>query len=126
MPEPEQQKQDDKELTALLRSLANLPKWLNWLLSVIEPLMVLLIAGGVVYAGYWLLFDQSGSKQNRLTCLMQVLNENWKVVALLMIVLFYRTIRIFLEQAEEAWGVKRKRPLAPEEVAETTNPPTQN
>lgn len=42
--------------------------------------------------------------------------KNWKIVLILMIPLFYQTVRTFLEEVQEAWGIKRspKQPLTPE------------
>ncbi len=96
------------------------PEWLNWLLSVVEPLIVLLITGLVGYGTYWLVFGgNTGGQQERLVRLMETINNNWKAALILLVLLFYRTIRTFLEQAEEAWGVKRKKPIAgePQEVS---------
>ena len=33
--------------------------------------------------------------------------QNWKIVLILMIPLFYQTVRTFLEEVQEAWGIKR-------------------
>ena len=34
-------------------------------------------------------------------------SQNWKIVLILMIPLFYQTVRTFLEEVQEAWGIKR-------------------
>ncbi|HKW87950.1 MAG TPA: hypothetical protein VJN21_04255 [Candidatus Acidoferrales bacterium] len=88
--------------------LSQLPDWLDWLLCVAEPLVVLGITLVVFYIGYTLVFgpEQSGH-QTRFKELLRVVNDNWKAGLLLLVLLFYRTVRIFLEQAEEAFGVKR-------------------
>lgn len=105
-----------------LKKIAHLPIWLNWLLSVIEPCIILVIAFVLAYAGYWLIFGSEGSgHQARLTQLMKLMNDDWKAALILLVLLFYRTIRTFLEQAEEAWGVKRKRPIIGE-PEENPNP----
>jgi hypothetical protein len=88
--------------------LVRLPEWLNWLLAVVEPLVVLGVTFSLAYATYWLVFAQDKGHAYLSTTIKQ-LNDNWKVGLILLVALFYRTIRIFLEQAEEAWGVKRKR-----------------
>src|SRR5437899_2549208 len=91
-----------------LRKLAQLPSWLNWILSVVEPLVVLAITFLISYFAYWLIFgSEKGEPQERLIRVLKEINDNWKVGLLLLVLLFYRTIRVFLEQAEEAWGVKR-------------------
>ena len=53
--------------------------------------------------------------------LLTAVDENWKVVVLLAVPLFYRTVRRFLEQVEEFWGVKRPRRVA--QVEQAPNPP---
>jgi hypothetical protein len=59
-------------------------------------------------------------RQARIIALMKGLNDNWKAALVLLVLLFYRTVRIFLEQAEEAWGVKR--PLKGEAQSGTKEP----
>jgi hypothetical protein len=44
------------------------------------------------------------------------MNENWKVGLLILLPLFYRPIRTFLEELREAFGMKR----TPREVGEET------
>lgn len=86
--------------------------FLNWLLCVVEPLIVLALVFLAGYTAYWLVFGPDpGGGQKRSVELLKQLSDNWKAVILLLVVLFYRTIRTFFEQAEEAWGVKRKRRL---------------
>jgi hypothetical protein len=68
-----------------------------------------------VYGIGWLAFCDRQTRETRLLALARGLSDNWKIGLLLILVLFYRTIRTFLEQAEEAWGVKRRR-LAGEQL----------
>ena len=94
---------------AQLKKLAPLPEWLNWCLAVVEPLVVLAIATVILYLGYGAVFQPQGNAMGpSLKELIEEVNDNWKAGVLLLIVLFYRTVRTFLEQAEEALGVKRK------------------
>jgi hypothetical protein len=115
---------------AQLKKLAPLPQWLNWCLAVVEPLVVLAIAIVILYLGYGAVFQPQGSSMGAsLKELIEEINDNWKAGILLLIVLFYRTVRTFLEQAEEALGVKRKlprlRPVGePEEGATPTREET--
>ena len=51
---------------------------------------------------------------------MKMLNENWKVGLLILIPLFYRTIRMFLERVRKAFGMEVQEP---EDVEEKPNPP---
>jgi hypothetical protein len=112
----------------LLRPLAKLsplPKWLNWLLSVVEPLIVLVITLLVFYSTCWLVFGNEHDEHRvRLIGLMKDLNDNWKAGLLLLLLLFYRTVRVFLEQAEEAFGVKRNKTLLSGEPQTGSNPPS--
>lgn len=108
-----------------LRKLEGLPSWLNWLLAVIEPLVVLVIAVLIFYVVYWLIFgpEQDG-RQARLMGVLKGMNDNWKVGLLLLVLLFYRTIRTFLEQMEKGpWGVTRPLRGDPKEEA---NPQREN
>jgi len=99
-----------------------LPDWLNWLLSVCEPLIALAIASFAFYAGWIVLSPSHSDSQARLIQTLRALNDNWKAVLLLLVPLFYRTVRTFLEQAEEAFSIKRKKPLSGE-PQEESNPP---
>ena len=55
---------------------------------------------------------------------LRALNENWKVSLLLLIPLFYRTVRTFLERVEKAWGIEAPRTQRPEiKMATQENPP---
>lgn len=111
-------------LLSTLRKILQLPDWLNWLLSVIEPLVVLAIAFVILYIGYCTVFRPASQQQAWFKELLEEFNNNWKAGVLILIVLFYRTVRTFLEQAEEAFTVKRKTPLRgiPEEGSK---PPSQ-
>jgi len=110
-----------------LTKLSRLPDWLDWLLSVVEPVVVLAITIVIFYTGYCLVFgpEQSGHLA-RFKDLMKEVNDNWKAGLLLLVLLFYRTIRIFLEQAEEAFSIKKKRTMTGEAKEGTTPPPGTN
>jgi hypothetical protein len=62
--------------------------------------------------------EKSAEHQTRLTQLVELINDNWKAALILLVLLFYRTIRIFLEQTEEAFGMKRKKPISGEPTEE--------
>jgi hypothetical protein len=94
-------------LSRSLARLSDLPDWLNWLLSVVEPLVVLGISAWIAYGAWCLVRPEVNGRQARILVLMKHMNDNWKAGLILLVLLFYRTVRIFLEQAEEAWGVKR-------------------
>ena len=106
---------------ALLARLARLPEWLDWVLAVVEPLIVLGITGCIGYVLYWQVFSGESAQQLHphayLATTMKQLSDNWKAGVILLVVLFYRTIRTFLEQADEALGVKRRKPLRGETIS---------
>lgn len=104
-----------------LNKIEPLPEWLDWLLSVVEPAVVLAITCLMAYSVCLLMFG-GGPGRARLVELMKGMNDNWKASLLLLLVLFYRTVRTFLEQAEELLTVKRKKTLAGE-LEKEPNPP---
>lgn len=94
-------------LSRVRTALSRLPDFLNWLLSAIEPLIVLGITVSISYGVWCLVRPDVNGRQAHVLALMKWINDNWKAALILLVPLFYRTIRIFLEQAEEAMGVKR-------------------
>lgn len=83
-------------------------------LRIVEFLTVIGIAIVILLVafseGYWILWGALGSdRQSRLQSVLSLLNGNWKIGLLLLIPLFYRTIRAFLERAEEFAGIKAPR-----------------
>jgi hypothetical protein len=97
-----------RRLVGTLSKLSRLPDWVDWLLSLVEPLVVLSIAAASFYIGYYLVVSpENGPRQAQYRQLIKEINDNWKAGILLLILLFYRTVRTFLEQAEEAFSVKR-------------------
>jgi hypothetical protein len=106
----------DKIIQAAL-SLVRLPAFLNWILAVIEPLVVIGLSSAVGYTAFLLLFgsDQDPKRIHAIAAIGQ-LQQNWKPGLIVLVILFYRTIRTFLEQAEEALGVKKKRVLPGEQL----------
>jgi len=99
-----------------------IPDWLTWLLSLVELLIVLAIAFLVGYAVCCFMWDSA--QQVRFTHLMQVVNENWKAALVLLIPLFYRPARAFMENLEEAGSFKRRKPVEASSKQQETNPPT--
>jgi hypothetical protein len=113
-----------RKLVQVLERLSGLPDWLNWLLSVVEPLLVLGITASVGYVGYRLVFVPSQpSRTAELLKFIQTVGENWKAAVILLLILFYRTVRVFLEQIEKGpLGMERRRPLQVQEPEEEANP----
>jgi high-affinity Fe2+/Pb2+ permease len=99
-----------------------IPDWLLWLLSVLEVLIVLAIA---CLVGFTVFCFLSGSAQQaRFTVLMETVDKNWKAALVLLIPLFYRPMRAFLENLEEAGGWKRGKRMTGV-PKEETNAPTE-
>jgi hypothetical protein len=100
-----QDAKEDEKKSSSRRSLLAIPglivSVLDWLVSVAERLVVLAIACVVFYTG-WLAFSGASS-----IWILSVLSENWKALLLLLIPLFYRTIRTFLEEVQKFAGMER-------------------
>jgi hypothetical protein len=108
-------------IVRILSKLVQLPIWLNWVLAVVEPLVVLAIT---FLVGYFIYGSVSGKQEYQIVQLMKVINDNWKASLILFVILFYRTVRMFLEQAEEwPWGLKKKPSLAGESQKEVNPSP---
>lgn len=102
--------------------------WLDRVLECLEVAMVLVLAAGILVAtGYeiiWIFNGDPLTRQARLAAALRTLNENWKALLLLLIPLFYQTIRGFLERVEEFAGAKA--PRTPKSTSpEKPNPPEQ-
>ena len=100
--------------------------WLDRVLKFLEVVIVLVLAVVILaVTGYeivWVFRGNQWPSQVRLEAALKALNENWKVVLLLLVPLFYRTIRGFLERVEEFAGAKAPR-IPKSKSPETPNPP---
>lgn len=100
--------------------LARLSLWLQaqtgvWIwvprliLQLVEFFTVLVIFSGVLYAAYWMVMGGfNDPHRQRMVALLTVINDNWKGLAILTVLLFYRTIRTFIEEVQEFAGAKRR------------------
>ncbi|WP_263377460.1 hypothetical protein [Granulicella paludicola] len=92
----------------LVNFLAATPGWicraLDWCVKVSERLLVLGVALLAFRFGYHF---YRGSLTKDQQDVITFLANNWKIVLILMIPLFYQTVRTFLEEVQEAWGIKR-------------------
>jgi len=97
-----------KVLRAILGFIRSIPsaivKILDWLVTVAERLLVLGVALVVFYFGYHLSRGSLTDGQNKALALV---GQSWRAVFILMIPLFYQTVRLFLEEVQEIWGMKR-------------------
>jgi 1,4-dihydroxy-2-naphthoate octaprenyltransferase len=92
---------------------------LDWMVSVAERIIVLCVGGAAFYLGYRFVFGKASLSDSSL---VSNLSQHWQILALLAIPLFYQTVRKFLEQAEEAWGIKKKRELEGGDTEQKPNP----
>jgi hypothetical protein len=100
--------------------------WFDRILECLEVALVLVLALAIlvatVYEVTWIARGYQSDSQVRLAAALKALNENWKAELLLLVPLFYRTIRGFLERVEEFAGAKA--PRRPKSTSpETPNPP---
>ena len=95
-----------KTCSGLWWVLCKVPIWitslLDWTVGVAERLVVLAIAFVAFYVGFQTLRGTSEKP------LLEALSANWKGLLLLLVPLFYRTVRGFMERVEEAWGMKTR------------------
>ncbi|MBV9779308.1 MAG: hypothetical protein JOY62_04975 [Acidobacteriaceae bacterium] len=67
-----------------------------------------------IFSFVWILFGTGGDQQTRLARVIKGMNVNWKIGLLLLIPLFYRTVREILERMEEGpLGTKFPNPKVP-------------
>lgn len=108
-----------------LSSFAGWEQLFDRCLKVSEAAIVLAITAVfvlfVVREVLWIWFGCDPSvRQQRIEAALKMLNENWKVGLLILVPLFYRTIRMFLERVRKVWGMEAQQPEA---VEEKPNPP---
>lgn len=89
---------------------------LDGALALVEPAFVFLVLVSVVGGG---VFTQLFGQDRGLAPWIKLLHENWKGAAIILLALFFRTARTFLEEVQEAFGMKRSRPVPPEETVIT-------
>jgi len=90
--------------------------FLDWILSVVERLLALALSSAALILGYRFV---TGTASQAERDLIVKIGDNWKTVLILLIPLFYRTVRTFLEEVHEAFGMKRRlrgESLEPEET----------
>lgn len=89
---------------------------LDWFVAVAERLLVLSLAGLIFYFGYLILF---GKVRQVNEYALKEIAGNWKAaLVVLLIPLFYRTVRMFLEKARKFAGIE----AGPPEEEESAKP----
>jgi ABC-type transport system involved in cytochrome c biogenesis permease subunit len=85
---------------------------LDKLFRLIEVFTVLAILAFAAYLMCSLLFGPVPIENTRAGQIIILLNDNWKVMLLILAPLFYRAIRTFIEEVREIGGVKRQQSQA--------------
>jgi hypothetical protein len=74
--------------------------WIEWFVQVGEGLLVLALIIAIFCTGWRLIWNQSK--------IQPILQVDWRVFLAVLIPLFFRTLRTFIEEIVEAFGVKRQ------------------
>jgi hypothetical protein len=77
--------------------------FLDWLVALLERLITLSIGVAVFIVGWRLVWGKSAAD------VLTTVNQNWKALLIILIPLLYQTIRKFLDELEEFYGMKRKK-----------------
>lgn len=76
------------------------------------------------YGGWWLVFgNMHDPRYGRMVSLVQLISNNWKAFLLILVPLFYRSTRTFMDEVQEVFGMKRRRTLLPTARTQEENPP---
>jgi hypothetical protein len=80
-------------------------------LKVCEILLVLSLTAALLgFIGYQVVWIWRQCPEERIKSTLTMLNENWKVGLLLLVPLFYRTVRMFLERVRKFLGMETRDP----------------
>lgn len=74
--------------------------------ALIVVFLVVAIISTIFAEALWILWADAECRQERFAQVLKTLNENWKVGLVILIPLFFRAIRAFLERLEEIGGMK--------------------
>jgi len=117
--------ESDNKSTHWLLQFSNWELLFDRCLKISEAVVVITITSVlilfVVREVLWVWFAcDAAIREQRIEAALKMLNENWKVGLLILVPLFYRTIRMFLERVRKAFGMEVQEP---EEIEEKPNPP---
>src|SRR5271167_311634 len=91
-----------------LAAMRRIPTWilsvLDWIIGLAERLVVIAIACVGFYIG-WGAFH-TADQTKFMKDMLNPLSENWRALLPLLIPLFYRTVRAFLERVEKFAGME--------------------
>ncbi|MBI3582724.1 MAG: hypothetical protein HY096_02085 [Nitrospinae bacterium] len=93
---------------------------LEWILQVAEYILVFLMVSIIFYGGCHIMFT---SDKEDIKTALTVINNHWKAFVIILVPLFYRTVRVFLEEVQEFHGMKRRnKKQDTEEIQPEDNP----
>jgi hypothetical protein len=99
------------------------PRLTHEIMHLIEGLTLIGIFVCVSWAGYWIVFGPANDDhRNRMLDLVRIMSDGWKALLILLILLFYRTLRSFLDRVEEIAGVKAGTPKFVQPQTENPQP----
>ena len=94
----------------------------RFVFSLIEGLTVFGLFAVIARAGWVLGFgDPSSAEYLQAEHLVRLVDASWKAFFMLAVLLFFRPVRTFLDEVQEAYGMRRKALQSPS--PESTNPP---
>jgi hypothetical protein len=93
-----------KFVTRLVEFARGILAILDWLVMVAERMIVLGVTFLALYFGVQSLRGLLTDGQSKA---LYLAGQSWRIVFILMIPLFYQTVRTFLEEVQEIWGMKR-------------------
>jgi ABC-type spermidine/putrescine transport system permease subunit II len=101
-----------------------LPSLRNAVFAVVEPAVVMGLAVLTAYSALALIcFPVLNERRIRVKDAIETLGRNWVVVTVILVPLFYRTVRSFLDELREGpFGMKREPRRI--EVLQAHNPPS--
>jgi hypothetical protein len=108
-----------------LKTFAGWETLFDRILKTVEIIVVLSVTGLLFFLvgreAHWA-WSACGPKerQQRIEVALKMLHDDWKVGLLILVPLFYRTVRMFLERVRKAFGIELQQP--DEGVVKKPNP----
>jgi hypothetical protein len=97
-----------KTITAVITKIpSGTLDFLDWILSLAERVIAIGICIVVFYLGFRLMSGKASASDSQF---LLALGQNWKVLLLVLVPLFYPTIRKLIVEAQEI-GLYKRRPL---------------
>lgn len=103
-------------------------EWIERLIELVEVIIVLSAGIGLLFVGWWLFIEWlfcdpiPSRRAAAAKAAAETLGQNWQVMLLALLPIFYRPVRAFAEDVYEAFGMKRR--LREPETTVEANPPS--